>query len=205
MRLFVAVDIDSGVRQKIADFCDELRQRAKALAPRARIAWARTDQLHVTVRFVGEVEAAQGTAIAAALQPELAIESFNMIVKGTGAFAPSGAPRVFWAGIANGAGELSAIEQEVSGRLAACGVELEREGRPYRPHLTLARVRDASGLRSAPLFEALSGRGFGVTRVDAITLFESRTSPRGATYESLQRTPLRRRCVGRTLDTSPAR
>ena len=203
MRLFVAVDIDSGVQQKIADFCDELRQRAKALAPRARIAWARTDQLHVTVRFVGEVEAAQGTAIAAALRPELAIESFNMIARGAGAFPPSGAPRVFWAGIANGSGELSAIEQEVSGRLAACGVE--REGRPYRPHLTLARVRDAAGLRSAPLFEALSGRGFGVTRVDAITLFESRTSPRGATYESLQRTPLRRRYVGRTLDTSPAR
>ena len=193
MRLFVAVGIDSGVRQRIADFCNELRRRAERLAPRARITWVRAEQLHVTVRFIGEVEASRAAAIAAALAPEFSVETFDMVVKDTGAFPPSGAPRVFWAGIASGAGGLSAIEQEVSGRLAACGVKRER--RPYRPHLTLARVRDASGLQSAPLFEALSGHGFGVTRVEAITLFESRTSPKGTTYESRQRTPLRGRAT----------
>ena len=114
-----------------------------------------------------------------------------MIVEGAGAFPPTGAPRVLWAGIGGGTGAISALEQEVSERLAACGVE--REDRPYRPHLTLARVLDASGLRSGPLLEKLTDRRFGATPVDAIRLFQSRTSPKGLTYVSLQRTPLRRR------------
>jgi 2'-5' RNA ligase len=189
VRLFVAVELDAGVAQKLAEFSDELRRRAMSLAPGARMTWVGPGQLHVTVRFIGEADAAQAAAIAAALQPELPVKTFDMIVEGAGAFPPTGAPRVLWAGITGGAGELSALEQEVSERLGACGVE--REDRPYRPHLTLARVRDASGLRSKPLFEKLAGRGFGTTPVEAITLFQSRTSPQGATHMPLQRTPLR--------------
>ena len=189
MRLFVAVEIDSAVAQEIADFSDELRRNAMSLAPGARMTWVRPDQHHVTVRFIGEVDAARAAALAAVLQPELAVKAFDMIVEGAGAFPPTGPPRVLWAGMTAGADALSALEQEVSERLAACGVE--REDRPYRAHLTLARVRDASGLRSKPLFERVAGRRFGATRVEAITLFQSRTSPKGATYLSLQRTPLR--------------
>ena len=114
-----------------------------------------------------------------------------MIVEGAGAFPPRGAPRVLWAGVGEGADAVCSLEREVSERLAARGVE--REDRPYRPHLTLARVRDPSGLRSGPLFENLADRRFGATSVDAITLFQSRMSPKGSTYVSLQRTPLRRR------------
>ena len=190
MRLFVAVELDSTVAQKIADFSDELRRKAMSLAPGARMTWVGPEQLHVTVRFIGEVDATQAAAIAAALQPELTVKNFEMIIEGAGAFPPTGAPRVLWAGIAIGADALSALEQEVSERLAACGVE--REDRPYRPHLTLARVREASGLRSKPLFEKLAERRFGATPVEAITLFQSRTSPKGATYTPLQRTPLRK-------------
>lgn len=189
MRLFVAVELDSAVAQKIADFSDELRSKAMSLAPGARITWVRSEQLHVTVRFIGEVDAVKAAAIAAALQPELTAKTFDLIVEGAGAFPPTGAPRVLWAGLASGGEALGAVEQEVSERLGACGVA--REDRPYRPHLTLARVRDASGLRSKPLFETLAERTFGTTPVEAITLFQSRTSPKGATYTSLQRTPLR--------------
>jgi RNA 2',3'-cyclic 3'-phosphodiesterase len=189
VRVFVAVDIDSASARKISDFCDDLRRKAMSLAPRARIAWVRPEQLHVTVRFIGEVDAPRAAAIAAALQPESAVQRFEMIIRGVGAFPPQGAPRVFWTNIARGADSLSALEREVSERVATCGVG--HEGRPFRPHLTVARVRDASGLRSAPLLEGLADCGFGATQVDAITLFESRTAPTGAIYVSLQRTPLR--------------
>jgi RNA 2',3'-cyclic 3'-phosphodiesterase len=189
VRLFVAVELDSAVAQKIADFSDELRRKAMSVAPGARITWLHPEQLHVTVRFIGEVDAARAAAIAAALQPALTVKTVEIIVEGAGAFPLSGPPRVLWAGIAGGATELSALEQEVSERLGACGVA--REDRPYRPHVTLARVRDASGLRSKPLFEKLAERRFGATPVEAITLFQSRTSPKGATYMALQRTPLR--------------
>jgi 2'-5' RNA ligase len=96
---------------------------------------------------------------------------------------------VLWAGIAAGIDGLTAVEAQVSGRLAACGVA--REERPYRPHVTLARVREAEGLRSAALFETLADRRFGTSRVEAITLFQSRTSPKGVVYTPLHRTRLR--------------
>ena len=194
MRLFVAVEIDSAVAQRIADFSAELRRKAMLLAPGARMTWVHPEQIHVTVRFIGETDPAQAAAIAAVLQPELTVRTFDMILEGAGAFPPMGAPRVLWAGIGR-ADELSALEQEVSARLGECGVK--REDRPYRPHLTLARVRDASGLRSKPLFEELAERRFGATPVEAITLFQSRTSPKGATYVALQQTSLRRG-LGRT-------
>ena len=79
-------------------------------------------------------------------------------------------------------------ETDVSDRLAGCGVP--RKDRRYRPHLTLARVRDAADLRAGMLLNGLIDRAFGRTLVDAITLFESRLSPRGPTYVPRQRTPL---------------
>ena len=65
--------------------------------------------------------------------------------------------------------------------------------RPFNPHLTLARVRDAAGLRSSALVGPLDDLALGTTPVDAITLFESRLSPKGATHVPLQRSALRRR------------
>lgn len=190
MRLFVAVEIDPAVVQTIAECGDELRRRAAERAPRARITWVPSERLHVTVRFIGEVDEPRAGALAAALKPELAITPFELASERVGVFPPRGAPRVFWAGLTTGVDSLAALEQDVSTRLEACGVP--REDRPYHPHVTLARVRDAAGLRSGPLLDGLTGRRFGAWPVNAITLFQSRPSPQGHVYVSLQRTALRR-------------
>jgi 2'-5' RNA ligase len=189
VRLFVAVQIDPSVTQALADFSAALRRRAHDLAPAARIGWVSPELLHVTSRFIGEVDDAKAAAIAGALLQDLAVSPFDLVLQGAGAFPERGAPRVLWAGIASGGEGLSAVETEVSARLAACGVA--REDRPYHPHVTLARVREPAGLRSAALFERLADRRFGRSRVEAITLFQSRTSPKGAVYTPLHRTPLR--------------
>jgi 2'-5' RNA ligase len=81
------------------------------------------------------------------------------------------------------------VERAVSQRLETL---IPAEDRPYSPHLTLARVKEPAGLSRAILFEGLTGRQFGTVHVDAITLFESRLSPKGATHVPLQRTALRR-------------
>jgi 2'-5' RNA ligase len=65
------------------------------------------------------------------------------------------------------------------------------EQRPYNPHLTLARVREAAGLRAAALFDGLRDSVIGTTPIDAITLFDSRLSSKGPTYAPLLRVPLR--------------
>ena len=187
MRLFVAVEIESALAERIAEVGDELKRRAIARAPRARITWIPSDRMHLTVRFIGEVEESRVGQVRAALTP-LRSARFELTVRGVGAFPRSGAPRVLWAGITDGVEALAELEREVSERLAGCGIP--GEDRPYRPHLTLARVRDAAGLRTGPLIEGLTDHIFGSSQVDAITLFQSRLSPKGPQYMALHSTPL---------------
>jgi 2'-5' RNA ligase len=189
MRLFIAVTIDADVVARMSDSIDELRERVASRAPGARVRWVSADQLHVTVRFIGEASETQAANIATALRPALPVERFELTFCGVGVFPERGAPRVFWAGIAAGVEHLAALESDVTKRLDTCGVA--REGRPYRPHVTLARVKDARGLGIRGLFDGIADRAFGVSEVDAITLFQSRSSSDGSAYVPLQSTRLR--------------
>lgn len=188
MRLFVAVELDRAVTSAASGLVDELRRRAARLAPRARITWIPEERLHLTVRFIGNADEPRAHAIALVLQPPLGIHPFDLTIAGAGAFPPGGKPQVLWAGVTAGLDVLQHVEGAVSARLASTGVAPEE--RPYSPHLTLARVRDAAGLRTPALFEGLAAAPVGTTRVAAITLFESRLSPKGPTYVPLQRTML---------------
>jgi 2'-5' RNA ligase len=189
MRLFVAVTIDPGVVARISESIGELRERVANRASRARVRWVSADQLHVTVRFIGEASETQAANIATALQPALPLERFELTFCGLGVFPERGAPRVFWAGIAAGVEHLAAVESDVTKRLDTCGIA--PEGRPYRPHVTVARVKEARGLRVRGLFDGIADRAFGVSAVDAITLFQSRPSSDGSIYVPLQSTRLR--------------
>jgi 2'-5' RNA ligase len=185
--LFVAVEIDERVVTRISELSDELQRRASRQSRDARITWVPPERMHLTVRFIGEVDETRAAAIGAALAPPLSTESFDLRIGGVGAFPPRGGPRAIWTGIEAGPEQLQQLEREVTARLIACDVP--PEDRPYRPHLTLARVREPRGLRARALLEGLSGT-FGTTHVEAITLFQSRLSPKGPTYVPLQRTPL---------------
>jgi 2'-5' RNA ligase len=189
MRLFVAVELAPDVVAAALDLIDRLQAKAARLAPQARLTWVTADRLHVTVRFIGHGDERKADAIKAALGSALASESFDLTLAGTGAFPPKGPPRVVWAGLTMGRNRLLAVERTVSERLTHVGVA--PEDRPYNPHLTLARVREAAGLRAASLLDGVSEVVLGVTQVDAITLFESRLSPKGPTYVALHRTALR--------------
>jgi 2'-5' RNA ligase len=190
MRLFVAIEIDPQVVQRISQCLDELRGRVLRRSPRARVSWVSAERLHVTVRFIGETGEAEAASVAASLAPPLGGEPFEVSFRGVGAFPERGAPRVFWAGVGDGLERLAALEREVTARLDACGIRTET--RSYRPHVTLGRVRDAAGLRARPLLDGLDDRAFGTSAVDAITLFQSRPSSKGSVYVPLQQTKLRR-------------
>jgi 2'-5' RNA ligase len=185
----VAVEIDPAVARKLAAYSEELRRWAATRAPEARITWIPAERLHLTIRFIGEVDATRAAAVAAALAPPLPVAAFDLTFAGTGVFPAKGPPKVVWAEIEDAGQQLAMVEAEVTNRLEACGIA--REKRAYRPHLSLARVRDAAGLRSGPLVERFGRRAFGSSRIDAITLFHSRLSPKGPLYVPLQRTPLR--------------
>ena len=186
--LFAAPKTEPGFGRSLSACRKNLRRRAAAAAPRARITWVSSGHLHITVRFIGEVDESTARAVAAALEPPLPARPFDVTVYGVGSFPERGGPRVIWAGIAVGAEPLAGVELGIAQRLHECGIR--REERPYHPHVTLARIRDAAGLRSRTLLDGMTDLGFGASHVGAITLFQSRPSPQGHEYVALQRTRL---------------
>lgn len=177
MRLFVAAAIDPQVSEAIAGCVSQLRMRAETLAPRARITWVHPDRIHITIRFIGETDERRADELAGVLSERIPIAPFAITVQGLGTFPPRGAPRVLWTGIGDGAESVVRLERDVSAKLESRGVEAER--RPYQPHLTLARVREAAGLNSGAWLREAGQPRFGVSHVDAITLFHSRLLPGG--------------------------
>ena len=188
MRLFTGIELDSAVRRAVGELVDELRRRVERDAPRARIAWVTPERLHVTVRFIGHRDDASCDRIRTVLSPPIAVPRFTVQVEHLGAFPPTGRPRVLWAGLSGDRSGLTRVEREVTARLA--GVAVPPEERPYSPHLTLGRVKEATGLKAATIFRGLEDLVLGTTSVEAITLFESRVSSKGPTYIPLQRTML---------------
>jgi 2'-5' RNA ligase len=183
----VALDLGEVVAARAAALGRELQRRAAASAPDARITWIPADRLHLTVRFIGEVDDGDVRAVCDALQPSVAVPPFDLSLAGVGTFPKGGSPRVLWIGIADGREPLLAVEREISARLTKLGIA--EEDRPYSPHLTLARVREPAGLRSARLLQGVTAETIGTTRIDTITLFQSRLSPKGPTYTPLVRIP----------------
>ncbi len=184
MRLFVALDLDPAVRSAAATLSEALRARAREQAPRARITWVAPGRLHITLVFIGELDADCAAAATAVLAPPLAMPPFIVEAAGVGAFPARGRPRVLWAGIGRGSGELAAIAADVQRRLSSAGIAVEE--RPLTPHLTLARVRDGTGVHPARLFAGFEDTPLGEMTVSAITLFESRLSPAGPQYQVVQ-------------------
>lgn len=189
MRLFAAVEIDEQQAARAEALIRELRTRADRSAPGARVTWLTLERLHLTITFIGEVDASLGAAVASSLKPAVRIAPFTLRLGGLGAFPARGRPRALWVGVEEGRDELVALEREVTARLSRLGIP--HEDRPYTPHLTLARVREASGLRTSLLLNGLERAGrLGATRIGAITLFESRLGPGGPRYAPIIKTPL---------------
>jgi 2'-5' RNA ligase len=188
MRLFTAIELDRSVLRAAGELVDELRRRVELAAPRARIGWVTPERMHVTVRFIGHRDEASSTRIGEVLAAPIAVRPFALTIEHLGAFPASGRPRVVWVGLSGDRQRLISVEREVTGRLAAVGVP--PDDRTYSPHLTLGRVKEASGLKTTEIFRGLDTVVLGTTSVEAITLFESRVSSKGPTYIALQRTTL---------------
>ena len=147
--------------------------------------WQSDDQLHLTLRFVGEVDRHLARDIHAALGG-IHHPAFEIAVSGLGTFERRGHPEAVWAGVAPHE-PLKALHNKIDQAIARVGIEPER--RAYLPHITLARLGRAAG----PVHNLLGGSGGLATppfRVEAFALFESRLTPEGAVYSVVERYPL---------------
>ncbi len=182
MRTFIAVDLTDEIRAALA--VEQSRLKA-ACASNPDIRWTRPEGLHLTLKFLGEVEKPRVTSAIAALQGLGNFDSFTVEVKGFGFFPDARRPRVFWVGLQAPAA-LSELAARVEAAIEPLG--FSREQRPFKPHLTLARFdrpQPPTALRKA--IEGSSPNSFGCFEVREFLLFESRLQPGGAQYVKLAR------------------
>ncbi len=189
MRLFIALDIDDAIRDRIALFMDGV----SPFAPDAR--WVNPESLHVTLKFIGEQPDDAVDAIRLALQ-SIAAPTTEIHFRGYGFFPTSKSARVFWIGMDAGP-QLAALAAAIDEAVAALGIA--KEDRAFSPHLTLARSRGGSGApRSLTtdkpnrafehLQEKLASRPtpeFGTMTPREFFLYQSQLSPKGSKYTKL--------------------
>ena len=188
MRLFIAAEIDAAVRARAAAVIGRLREAGGEGGNRRSVSWVAPENLHVTLQFIGEADPGTARRIAEQLAPPFDTPAFDIAVAGVGAFPPAGQPRVVWLGVADGGVPLAGLAREVNARLDQLG--LPRDDRPFRAHLTIGRVKGRVGPGVRDAIAAARGVAVGRCRVEQVTLFESRLSPRGSTYSVITTSPL---------------
>ncbi len=178
MRLFVALEIPAEVRENLSDLIEALR----AVSPQTR--WVRLANLHVTLKFIGEVSETKLGAIRGALSGVRSDQLVTMEFRGLSFFPNEKHPRVFWAGI-EASPNLKTLAGEIEKAMEKLG--FPREQRAFSPHLTLARFeppRLPERLRGA--VQESAQREFGSLRASQFHLIESKLRSSGAEYTTLE-------------------
>jgi 2'-5' RNA ligase len=184
MRAFIAIPLAGEARRAVASL-----QRDLGVAG-ADVRWTAPDALHVTLKFLGDIDDA-GCAGARALLERVAARTpgFTMRLQGAGAFPEAGPPRIVWAGIADGrdevAGLADAIERE--GRLIGWPAEARR----FRAHVTIGRVKTARAVGALRRqLDSSEWAGSAAWPVAGVVLYESRLGAERARYTPVATVPL---------------
>ena len=184
MRVFVAVDVGDAVRREVTRVVTTLTGKLEAAKIPPRVVWVKPAALHVTVRFLGELDQTEVERIQALLAPPIAMAPFELEWRGVGTFPNNKHPRALWLGVINGAAPLAHLEAEVSRRLAQDRA-VELDDRALLPHLTIGRVKMAgSGVDWPKLLQSVEVKRT-ASMVDRVTLYRSELSSRGPNYTGL--------------------
>jgi 2'-5' RNA ligase len=183
IRSFIAIELSPDILRRVS----RLQERIKADMPPGLLRWTRPEGIHLTLKFLGDVQADRLEAIAEALRAAcLPHAPFSLSIGGMGVFPNPRRPRVLWIGVDEPAGVLIRLQRDVEQTVAPLGFPTER--RRFSPHLTLGRVK--RGRRPAEL-EALGQYAerasvrVGEMEVHAVHLMRSDLRPSGAVYTAL--------------------
>ena len=181
IRAFVAVDVECGPElRRVLRELNEMGRAVRAMSP---------DNLHVTLKFLGDVPLEQTASIATAITDAVsATATFTAELRGLGTFPHLDRPTVVWAGFA----EPELIAQLAESMEAALGpLGFSRERRPFHPHVTIARINSRPPDSLRQLVEHHAATDFGPIAVEAVELYQSELSSSGPRYTVLARAPLR--------------
>lgn len=169
-RLFVAIRPPEAIRDALIDLMEGVDN--------AR--WQEEDQLHLTLRYVGETDPHTADDLTEALAA-IRAKPFELEVNGVGYFERKGVPHTVWAGIAQSE-PLLRLQRKVE--RACTSVGLAPETRKFSPHITMARLNASSG-PSAPFLARNLGLSLGPWRVEDYILYESHLRPQGSLYQPM--------------------
>ena len=179
IRAFLAINLEPQVIEKICRSIDDLRERIPA------VRWVPPTNLHLTVKFFGDIEEAQIEPIAIALQNQLELfPRFTINAKGLGVFPERGRPKILWVGLTGN--ELAGLAAKVQSSLLPLGFAPEQ--RSFTPHLTIGRWRDSDRAPRTLKQELERWRDctFGHSVVNEVVLFQSVLKAEGAVYRRLK-------------------
>jgi RNA 2',3'-cyclic 3'-phosphodiesterase len=198
IRTFIAVELPDDLRRSVVRVQEKLK-RALPISGRqsdVRLQWVRAESLHLTLKFLGDIEESQLEPIRAALSGAVqAVPSFTMEVEGIGAFPDAHAPRVIWAGLRAGPPQHALLTLASTVEAALVPLGFQTEEKPFSPHLTLARVKGGSRALGKVLYHSLqagpeSSGALGTLPVESVALIKSELRPTGSVYTRLFSVPL---------------
>lgn len=181
VRTFVAVEIDEAIRQAAGKLVEELRTAS------AEVGWVAPHNMHLTVKFLGDVAADQIPQVCDTVAQAVAgVEPFDLEIRGVGAFPNAARPRTLWIGTGGGEAQLNLLAKRVETALVELG--FAREDRPFHGHLTLGRVRRPSRALAAltPMLKQRADLTLGQTPIREVVVFSSQLERGGAIYEALR-------------------
>jgi 2'-5' RNA ligase len=184
MRVFMAINPSPGIVAALRKLQRHLQQEL----PGDDIRWVPADQIHLTLRFIGDLDPQRLEPLIAAMDEACRpVSPLHLGVGGLGVFPEGPHPRIIWTGLT---GDLATLQQLRTSVDAVCGtLGIRREEHEFRPHLTLARVKrlEPDGFtRLAGLIDAPEWRSLGEWLVDRAELIQSILTPKGATYKPLE-------------------
>lgn len=181
-RIFCAVELPDKLRAQLRDHILQLRQEI----PEAAASWSRVENIHLTLKFFGNVALDRLAVISAAASRAVRkFAPFQISVGSTGVFPKPSRPQVLWIGTSDPSGKLLALHERLENECAVEG--FEKEGRAFRPHLTIARIRKPEGAKR--LADAHLHRQFKTAEITLTELivFRSELSSKGSTYTAVSR------------------
>ena len=181
-RVFCAIDLPVSVRSLVLGYI----ARLKEAMPHARASWARDANLHLTLKFLGEIPQTSVADFSQAVSRAVAgVQPFSLRLEHTGIFPSHGQPRVLWIGISDPSAKLAELHARLEAESAQAG--FAKEGRGFHPHLTIARLRqpaDARALAAAHMQMEFEPVEIAVTK---LLVIRSELSSEGSQYTVVSR------------------
>ena len=184
LRTFIAAEMSAEVRARARQLVGRLQ------ATDAKVTWAKPETMHLTFKFLGEVDLIDIPALCAAVTNAVAnLPPFEIELRGAGAFPTAHRPRTIWLGVGRGEAELVELHDAIDRALSGLGYRSEQ--RRFRPHLTVGRVRGGRDLdRLGQRITENADYVGGVSSVDEVVVFSSELEPDGPLHEPLAVAPL---------------